>query len=58
MIVDFKTNRPPAQNVADTPPAYIRQLALYAELISRIYPNLPIETYILWTNEARLMRVA
>lgn len=58
MIVDFKTNRPPAHSIADTPPSYIRQLALYAELIRRIYPNLPIETYILWTNEARLMRVA
>ena len=58
IIVDFKTNRPPAQSVADTPPAYIRQLEIYAELIRRIYPDLPVETYILWTNEARLMRVA
>ena len=58
MIVDFKTNRPPAHSVADTPPSYIRQLALYAELIRRIYTDLPVETYILWTNEARLMRVA
>ncbi|MCQ2734452.1 MAG: double-strand break repair helicase AddA [Alphaproteobacteria bacterium] len=58
MIVDFKTNRPPAQTVEDTPLSYIRQLSLYAELIRRIYPNLPIETYILWTNEARLMRVS
>lgn len=58
MILDFKTNRPPAHSVADTPPSYIRQLALYAELIRRIYTDLPVETYILWTNEARLMRVA
>ena len=58
MIVDFKTNQPPAKDVASTSPNYIRQLDLYAKLLQRIYPNLPIETYILWTNEARLMRVA
>lgn len=57
-IVDFKTNQPPAKDVASTSPNYIRQLGLYAKLLQRIYPNLPIETYILWTNEARLMRVA
>lgn len=58
MIVDFKTNQPPAKDVASTSPNYIRQLGLYAKLLQRIYPNLPVETYILWTNEARLMRVA
>ncbi len=57
-IVDFKTNRPPAKDVAHTSPQYIKQLAAYAELIRRIYPNKPIETYILWTNETRLMQVA
>lgn len=57
-IVDFKTNRPPAQSVADTPPQYIKQLESYAKLMHKIYPQKPIETYILWTNETRLMKVA
>jgi ATP-dependent helicase/nuclease subunit A len=57
-IVDFKTNRPPAKDVAHTSPQYINQLAAYAELMRQIYPNKPIETYILWTNETRLMQVA
>jgi ATP-dependent helicase/nuclease subunit A len=57
-IVDFKTNQPPAKDVAHTAKQYIRQLAAYAELMQKVYPDKPIETYILWTNETRLMRVA
>jgi hypothetical protein len=44
--------------VATTPDVYKKQLATYADLIAKIYGNLPIETYILWTNETRLMRVS
>ena len=57
-IVDFKTNRPPAQTIAETPPQYIRQLNAYAELMHQVYPQKTVETYILWTNEARLMKVS
>lgn len=57
IIVDFKTNRPAAQNVKETPQVYKNQLATYAQLIGKIYPDKPVETYILWTNEARLMKV-
>ena len=57
-IVDFKTNRPPAKDVDDTPPQYLKQLAAYATLMQQIYPQKAVETYILWTNEARLMKVA
>ncbi len=58
MIVDFKTNRPACKSVEQTPSVYLNQLNTYAELAARIYPHKPIETYILWTNETRLMRVA
>lgn len=57
-IVDFKTNRPPAQSIADTPPQYLKQLAAYARLMQKIYPQKRVETYILWTNETRLMKVS
>lgn len=57
MIVDFKTNRPAAKNVQDVPPAYIKQLAVYKSLVEKIYPSRKIETYILWTNVANLMRI-
>ena len=53
-IVDFKTNR----RVDEIPPEYINQLNVYAELIGIIYPNKPIETYLLWTNQLKLTRIA
>lgn len=58
MIIDYKTNRPAAQTLDQTPKNYIIQLDTYAKLIKKIYPNKLIETYILWTNETRLMRVS
>lgn len=57
MIVDFKTNRPAAKTVEDTPDSYIKQLEVYAKLVQKIYPEKAVESYILWTNETRLMRV-
>ncbi len=57
MIIDFKTNRPAATSVEDVPPAYIKQLAAYRQLVGRIYPNREIETYLLWTDTAELMKV-
>ena len=58
IIVDFKTNREAAADLEHTPPAYKTQLMLYAELIKQIYPEWSVESYILWTNETRLMKVA
>ena len=58
MIIDFKTNRPAAKTIADIPPAYVKQLAAYQELVAKIYPKQKIETYILWTDTANLMKVS
>ena len=57
MIIDFKTYRPAATSVEDVPPAYIKQLAAYRQLVGRIYQNREIETYLLWTDTAELMKV-
>lgn len=57
LIVDFKTNRPAAPNLAETPLVYKKQLTAYAELVRRIYPDRPVEGYILWTNVPNLLRV-
>jgi len=57
IIVDFKTNRPAKKTPEETPEAYINQLKTYEKLLRLIYPSHNIESYILWTNEARLMRV-
>ncbi len=57
MIIDYKTNRPAAQSLAEVPLAYIKQMQAYKQLISRIYPNKTVETYILWTNTAQIMKI-
>jgi len=57
IIIDFKTNREAAPDLAHTPPAYKIQLGLYTELIRQIYPQWQVEAHILWTNETRLMKV-
>ena len=57
IVVDFKTNRPAASNINDVPQAYITQLAVYKNLMKQIYKDMDIETYILWTNTLKLMKI-
>lgn len=54
-ILDFKTNRPPPADAAQTPEAYLRQMAAYVALLEKIYPQYRIEAALLWTNIAKLM---
>ena len=55
IIVDYKTNRPPPANEADVAPQYLRQMALYRAALKGIYPALPIEAVLLWTDAPRAM---
>jgi ATP-dependent helicase/nuclease subunit A len=57
LIVDYKTNRPPPQQVADVPLAYLYQLASYRLVLSQIYGARPVRAAILWTDGARLMPI-
>ena len=57
IIVDFKTNRPAATDITAVPKAYLKQLNVYKQLMEKIYPLKTVETYILWTNTANLMRI-
>jgi ATP-dependent helicase/nuclease subunit A len=57
LIVDYKTNRPPAREVQDVPLIYLRQLASYRALMAEIYPNKSIECALLWTYIPLLMRI-
>ncbi|MBO7556600.1 MAG: double-strand break repair helicase AddA, partial [Alphaproteobacteria bacterium] len=58
IIVDYKTNRQVPQTVNDVPPAYISQLAAYKSLLKKIYPQKDIETFLLWTNSAYMMKIS
>ena len=57
LIVDFKTNRPPPDEVEDVPAAYVTQLAAYRALLQEIYPDHEISCALLWTWVAKLMIV-
>lgn len=55
LVIDYKTNRPPAQTLDAVPPQYVRQMAVYRDAMQQIYPNKTIRTALLWTEELRLM---
>ena len=55
LVVDFKTNRPPPADVSQVPEAYLRQLAAYAHVLARVYPDRTIECALLWTDAPELM---
>ena len=55
LVVDYKTNRPSPYNVADVPKTYLRQMALYRQALSAMYPGMPIKTALLWTDGPHLM---
>jgi ATP-dependent helicase/nuclease subunit A len=58
LIVDYKTNRPAPSRIADVPPAYVRQLALYRALLEKIYPQKKVRAALLWTETPELMELS
>ncbi|MCY4396733.1 MAG: double-strand break repair helicase AddA [Rhodospirillaceae bacterium] len=56
-VVDYKTNRPPPDEAAATPPVYLRQMAAYRALLRRLYPARRVDCFLLWTAAPRLMRL-
>ncbi|MGH7069359.1 MAG: double-strand break repair helicase AddA [Acetobacteraceae bacterium] len=54
LLADFKTNRRPPATVAETPPLYLRQLALYRAVLQEIFPGRPIEATLIWTETGRV----
>ena len=57
MAVDFKTNPMVPDTVADCPDGLLRQMGAYAHALGALYPDRRIETAILWTRTASLMRL-
>ncbi|MAK63347.1 MAG: double-strand break repair helicase AddA [Maricaulis sp.] len=57
-IIDYKTNRPPPDDVAAVAKVYIGQLATYRELLRAVHPGKTVRCALLWTDAARLMEVA
>jgi ATP-dependent helicase/nuclease subunit A len=57
LAVDFKTNAMVPDVVRDCPDGLLRQMGAYAHALSALYPDRRIETAILWTRTATLMRL-
>jgi len=58
LIGDYKTNRPPPTRIADVPPSYIRQLALYRVVLRKIYPTRIVRAALIWTETPDLMELS
>ncbi len=57
LIIDYKTNRPPPARIEEASPAYIAQMAGYAALLAKLYPDRPIRAALLWTDGPNLMEI-
>ena len=57
LAVDFKSNRLVPKDSSQTPEGLLRQMGAYAAALAQIYPDHVIETAILWTRTATLMRL-
>ncbi|WP_300529645.1 double-strand break repair helicase AddA [Maricaulis sp.] len=55
LIIDYKTNRPPPQTVADVAPVYLGQMATYRALLAALHPGKQVRCALLWTDTADLM---
>ena len=58
LIVDFKTNHAPPADPAEAPRSYVRQLALYRAVLTKLYPQLAVRAALLWTETAELMEIS
>jgi ATP-dependent helicase/nuclease subunit A len=57
LIVDYKTNFRPPEDVNGIPDEYLAQLSVYRKLLQEIYPDRPVEAALLWTSAPALMAV-
>lgn len=57
LAIDFKSNAVVPSTATDCPEGVLRQLGAYAYGLQAIYPDHQIETAIVWTRTATLMRV-
>ncbi|HKF09379.1 MAG TPA: double-strand break repair helicase AddA [Xanthobacteraceae bacterium] len=58
LIADYKTNRPAPRCLADVPPAYVAQLALYRAVLAELYPDKRIRAALVWTDVPDLMEIS
>lgn len=57
IVLDFKTDRPAPATAEDTPDHYVLQLALYREVLRKIFPGRNILCALLWTEAPLLLEL-
>ncbi|PZX18987.1 DNA helicase/exodeoxyribonuclease V subunit A [Palleronia aestuarii] len=57
LAIDYKSNRTIPESAADVPEGLLRQMGAYATALGALYPHARIETALLWTANATLMRL-
>lgn len=57
IVLDFKTDRPAPKDPNDAPEPYVLQLALYREVLRRIFPRKVVSCALLWTEAPHLMEL-
>ena len=55
LAIDFKTNRPPPQDVGQVSTLYKAQMALYRAALAKVFPGKRIACALVWTEGPRLM---
>ena len=60
LIADYKSNRPPPKSLGEALEkygSYLKQLALYRDVLRRLYPGRPVRAALLWTETPELMEI-
>jgi ATP-dependent helicase/nuclease subunit A len=57
LIADYKTDRAVPQTLAEVPGRYLRQLALYRAVLSRVYPEKTIRAALLFTAAPKMIEI-
>ena len=57
LVVDYKSNQLTPDSPQDVPVGLLRQMGAYHAALKQIFPRHEIETAILWTRTAKLMRL-
>jgi ATP-dependent helicase/nuclease subunit A len=58
LVGDYKTNRPAPRALAEVPPGYVRQLAIYRAVLMKLYPDRPVRAVLIWTDVPDLMELS
>lgn len=57
LVADYKTSLNPPKRIEDIQPTHVLQLALYRALLQSLYPDKPIEAFVLYTAGHSLWKV-